>query len=56
MTPACEDEQGAVATEYALLMMFIALAIMGGILAFGTQLQQSYLLVVQQLANALGGS
>ncbi|GAA2198730.1 hypothetical protein [Sinomonas flava] len=55
MTPTHEDEQGAVATEYALLMMFIALAIMGGIIVFGTQLEQSYLLMVQQVANALGG-
>ncbi|GAA2198714.1 Flp family type IVb pilin [Sinomonas flava] len=33
-----EKEKGATATEYALLVAFIALAIVGGVTAFGGQL------------------
>jgi pilus assembly protein Flp/PilA len=33
-----DGERGATATEYALLVAFIALAIVGGVTAFGEQL------------------
>ncbi|MCQ9163600.1 Flp family type IVb pilin [Arthrobacter sp. STN4] len=33
-----DGERGATATEYALLVAFIALAIVGGVTAFGTNL------------------
>ncbi|WP_433874532.1 Flp family type IVb pilin [Sinomonas atrocyanea] len=33
-----EKEKGATATEYALLVAFIALAIVAGVTAFGVQL------------------
>ena len=39
---AYSAEAGAVATEYALLMMFIVVAIVSGITIFGTQLALSY--------------
>ena len=36
--PVRHDDTGATATEYALLVGFIALAIVLGVTAFGTQL------------------
>lgn len=42
-----ENEKGATATEYALLVAFIALAIVGGVTAFGGQLNTFF--------NDLGG-
>lgn len=35
---ADKDERGATATEYALLVAFIALVIVGGVTLFGNQL------------------
>lgn len=37
-TRLTDPERGATATEYALLVAFIALAIIVGVTAFGTQL------------------
>lgn len=37
-TPTPKDERGAIATEYGLLVGFIALAIVVGVTAFGTAL------------------
>lgn len=34
------DDRGATATEYAILVALIAIAIVGGITLFGTQLNQ----------------
>lgn len=36
--PIKDKERGATATEYALLVTFIAIAIVAGVTAFGTQL------------------
>ena len=48
------SEDGAVATEYALLMMFIVIAIVSGITIFGTQLALSYDSLVGTVEAALG--
>ena len=37
----CRDERGATATEYAMLIIFIALAIAGGATLLGSKHQQS---------------
>ena len=37
-----DGERGATATEYALLVAFIALAITGGVIAFGTELNDFF--------------
>ena len=36
------DERGATATEYAMLIIFIALAIAGGATLLGSNIQQSF--------------
>jgi Flp pilus assembly pilin Flp len=37
-----EDESGAVATEYVLLLVLIALAITGGMIYLATQINQKF--------------
>ena len=37
-----ENEKGATATEYALLVAFIAVAIIGGVSAFGGELDKFF--------------
>ena len=44
-----EKEKGATATEYALLVAFIALAIVGGVTAFGGQLNTFFTGLGQQI-------
>jgi pilus assembly protein Flp/PilA len=50
-TPAPKDERGATATEYGLLVGFIALAIVLGVTAFGTALNDFF----NALANTVEG-
>jgi pilus assembly protein Flp/PilA len=47
VTDSAKEEKGATATEYALLVAFIALAIVVGVTAFGGQLNTFF--------NSLGG-
>ena len=49
--PTPRDERGATATEYGLLVGFIALAIVLGVTAFGTALNDFF----NALANAVDG-
>ncbi|PZS32135.1 MAG: Flp family type IVb pilin [Pseudonocardiales bacterium] len=42
LRPAGERDRGATATEYGLLVAFIAIAIVLGITAFGSQLNTWY--------------
>jgi pilus assembly protein Flp/PilA len=44
----CEDDRGATATEYAMLIIFIALAIAGGATFLGSN--------INNLFNAIGAS
>lgn len=41
-SPPKKDERGATATEYGLLVAFIALAIIVGVTAFGTALNDFF--------------
>lgn len=50
-TPTPRDERGATATEYGLLVGFIALAIVVGVTAFGTALNDFF----NALANTVDG-
>lgn len=50
-TATPKDERGATATEYGLLVGFIALAIVIGVTAFGTALNDFF----NALANAVDG-
>lgn len=50
-TPTLRDERGATATEYGLLVAFIALAIIVGVTAFGTALNGFF----NALANTVDG-
>ncbi len=50
-TPTPKDERGATATEYGLLVAFIALAIVVGVTAFGTALNDFF----NALANTVDG-
>ena len=47
------DEEGASATEYALLVMLIAIAILAGVGAFGTGVLEMYNNNTAQVAAAL---
>jgi pilus assembly protein Flp/PilA len=47
-------ERGATATEYAIMVGFIALAILVGVTAFGVYLGQYYADAAQQLRSLLG--
>jgi len=47
------DEQGASATEYALFVMLIAVAILAGVRAFGIGLAELYTNNSAQVVNAL---
>ena len=48
-SPPRKDERGATATEYGLLVAFIALAIIVGVTAFGTALNDFF----NAIANAV---
>lgn len=48
------QEEGATATEYSLLAGFIALAIVAGVGAFGTELNAAYMALVTGIKTALG--
>jgi pilus assembly protein Flp/PilA len=50
-TPVSKDERGATATEYGLLVAFIALAIIVGVTAFGNALNKFF----GDIATAVGG-
>ena len=43
------DERGATAVEYALIMIFIALAIVASLTLLGTKLSQLYHVVANQV-------
>lgn len=51
LLPTRHDERGATATEYGLLVGFIAMVIVVGVLAFGTALD----LMFDGFVTALGG-
>jgi pilus assembly protein Flp/PilA len=48
----CRDEEGATATEYAMLLIFIALAIAFGANALGLSINQLF----QSVASTIGGA
>jgi pilus assembly protein Flp/PilA len=48
------DDRGATATEYAILMAFIAVVIVVGITAFGSQLSTAFTSFAEDL-GILGG-
>lgn len=48
------DESGATATEYAIMLGFIALAIVGGVTAFGIYLNDYYNAAAASLRTLLG--
>jgi pilus assembly protein Flp/PilA len=48
-----ESDTGATATEYAILLGFIAIVIVVGITAFGTQLNAFYNVLATKLAALL---
>jgi pilus assembly protein Flp/PilA len=50
-SPPRTDERGATATEYGLLVAFIALAIIVGVTAFGTALNDFF----NAIANTVDG-
>jgi pilus assembly protein Flp/PilA len=52
MTQRVRDERGAVATEYALLLFFIAIAIIATVTALGLAIKAKF----TDSCNALGGS
>ena len=52
MTRRIRDERGAVATEYALLLLFIAIAIIGVVTALGLAIKAKF----TDSCTALGGS
>jgi pilus assembly protein Flp/PilA len=45
----CQDERGATAVEYALILVFIALVIIAGLTLLGTKLDQLYHVVANQV-------
>ncbi len=45
----CQDERGATAVEYALIMIFVALAIVASLTLLGTKLSQLYHVVANQV-------
>lgn len=40
----CRDDQGATATEYGLMVAFIAIVIIGGVSAFGIAVSDLFLI------------
>jgi Flp pilus assembly pilin Flp len=52
LTQRVRDEKGAVATEYALLLLFIAIAIIGVVTALGLAIKAKF----TDSCTALGGS
>jgi pilus assembly protein Flp/PilA len=51
---AVEDQRGATATEYGILVSFLALALVLGVTAFGQALNLHYLGMTTTLRTALG--
>jgi pilus assembly protein Flp/PilA len=51
---AVEDQRGATATEYGILVSFLALALVLGVTAFGQALNLHYLGMTTDLKTALG--
>lgn len=49
-----EDQRGATATEYGILLSFLALALVLGVTAFGLALNQHYVGMTTTLKTALG--
>lgn len=49
------DESGVTAIEYALLGSLIAMAVLGGVVTLGGELESLYLRVCNQVVGALGG-
>lgn len=47
-----EDERGATAVEYGLLVAFIAVVIIGAVTLLGTELEQMYCDIVNGMAGA----
>ena len=45
----CQEERGATAVEYALILVFIALVIIAGLTLLGTKLDQLYHVVANQV-------
>lgn len=50
-TPMQKDERGATATEYGLLVAFIALAIIVGVTAFGNALNDFFNAIADEVAG-----
>ena len=51
---AFEDQRGATATEYGILLSFLALALVLGVTAFGLALNLHYVGMTTTLKTALG--
>lgn len=51
---ALEDQRGATATEYGILVSFLALALVLGVTAFGQALNLHYVGMTTTLKTALG--
>ncbi len=51
---AFEDQRGATATEYGILLSFLALALVLGVAAFGQALNLHYVGMTTTLKTALG--
>ncbi|TAP45398.1 Flp family type IVb pilin [Arthrobacter sp. S39] len=51
---AFEDQRGATATEYGILLSFLALALVLGVAAFGQALNLHYMGMTTTLRTALG--
>lgn len=49
-----QDQRGATATEYGILLSFLALALVLGVTAFGNALNLHYLGMTTTLRTALG--
>ena len=49
-TELTSRDRGATATEYGLLVLFVALAIVGGVTLFGTQLNSLFSSLGSQVA------
>ncbi|BCT77122.1 hypothetical protein SCMU_29640 [Sinomonas cyclohexanicum] len=54
-TPDAQKERGAVATEYALLMAFIVIAIVAGVAALGLALGGYYDQIAEAVQTLLRG-
>lgn len=54
MKSAIKDQRGATATEYGILLSFLALALVLGVTAFGQALNLHYVGMTTTLKTALG--